>query len=237
MALINCPECNREVSDRATTCPQCGYPLQDFVDSNIDDSNQVINEEENEGSLFEGIVSKYGKNKIAAVKEVHDLLGLSLKEAKDKVDFYHKQNKSSIEAVSFKITKTTNGFYIDENNKMFKYGMFGKEIPFNNIIDVDIYENGSSVTKTSTPSMIGRAAIGSMISPVGTIIGGVTGKKNSVDLINEMKVLISTKDMNNPLITIDLKIPKKTKKDSKDYSKAMKKAQEIEATIRALAYR
>jgi hypothetical protein len=28
MALINCPECNHEISDRAATCPNCGYPLQ-----------------------------------------------------------------------------------------------------------------------------------------------------------------------------------------------------------------
>lgn len=28
MALIICPECRSEVSDRAITCPHCGYPLQ-----------------------------------------------------------------------------------------------------------------------------------------------------------------------------------------------------------------
>lgn len=28
MALINCPECSKEVSDRAATCIHCGYPLQ-----------------------------------------------------------------------------------------------------------------------------------------------------------------------------------------------------------------
>lgn len=28
MALIPCPECSREVSDRAENCPHCGYPIQ-----------------------------------------------------------------------------------------------------------------------------------------------------------------------------------------------------------------
>jgi hypothetical protein len=28
MALINCPECNKEVSDTALTCPNCGYQLK-----------------------------------------------------------------------------------------------------------------------------------------------------------------------------------------------------------------
>lgn len=27
MALINCPECSREVSSAAPTCPACGYPV------------------------------------------------------------------------------------------------------------------------------------------------------------------------------------------------------------------
>ena len=27
MGLINCPECSREVSDRAVSCPQCGLPI------------------------------------------------------------------------------------------------------------------------------------------------------------------------------------------------------------------
>ena len=27
MALINCPECNKEISDKANACINCGYPL------------------------------------------------------------------------------------------------------------------------------------------------------------------------------------------------------------------
>ncbi|MCL4475838.1 MAG: hypothetical protein M1508_06390 [Nitrospirae bacterium] len=27
MALINCPECSKEVSDKAETCPNCAYPI------------------------------------------------------------------------------------------------------------------------------------------------------------------------------------------------------------------
>lgn len=31
MALIKCPECKREVSDRAMSCPSCAYPLEQAV--------------------------------------------------------------------------------------------------------------------------------------------------------------------------------------------------------------
>lgn len=27
MALINCPECRREISDSAVSCPGCGHPI------------------------------------------------------------------------------------------------------------------------------------------------------------------------------------------------------------------
>lgn len=28
MALINCPECGKEISDKAANCPNCAFPLQ-----------------------------------------------------------------------------------------------------------------------------------------------------------------------------------------------------------------
>lgn len=31
MALISCPECNREISDQASYCPQCGYPIAKHI--------------------------------------------------------------------------------------------------------------------------------------------------------------------------------------------------------------
>lgn len=27
MALVKCPECNNEISDKAIACPHCGYPI------------------------------------------------------------------------------------------------------------------------------------------------------------------------------------------------------------------
>lgn len=33
MALINCPDCNGQVSDKATACPHCGLPSRYFVAS------------------------------------------------------------------------------------------------------------------------------------------------------------------------------------------------------------
>lgn len=31
MALIKCPECEQSVSDKASKCPKCGYPIQEYL--------------------------------------------------------------------------------------------------------------------------------------------------------------------------------------------------------------
>ena len=28
MALVKCPECGKEISDKASNCPGCGYPIE-----------------------------------------------------------------------------------------------------------------------------------------------------------------------------------------------------------------
>ena len=32
MALINCPECGKEISDRAYSCPTCGFPIHEYLE-------------------------------------------------------------------------------------------------------------------------------------------------------------------------------------------------------------
>jgi tellurium resistance protein TerD len=50
MALIMCPECSKEVSDRAESCPNCGYPLEQnmkllhkYNDSQFGDQSAINN--------------------------------------------------------------------------------------------------------------------------------------------------------------------------------------------------
>lgn len=35
MALIQCPECGKDVSDAARSCPSCGYPITPTSSSNV----------------------------------------------------------------------------------------------------------------------------------------------------------------------------------------------------------
>ena len=55
MALINCPECSKQISDRARVCPHCGLPFITDYNKNLNknlrlDSNQ--NRKKNESKLY-----------------------------------------------------------------------------------------------------------------------------------------------------------------------------------------
>lgn len=73
MALIKCEECGKEISDKASSCPHCGCPLNQY------DSIQK------ENTLYS--IRLIGTaQKVKEIKLVRELLGCSLKEAKDIVD-------------------------------------------------------------------------------------------------------------------------------------------------------
>ena len=58
MALINCPECNREVSDKAEICPNCGFGVAKYIER----QNKILKiqeEAEKEAYLY---VKKKKKN-------------------------------------------------------------------------------------------------------------------------------------------------------------------------------
>jgi Double zinc ribbon len=41
MPLIQCPDCSQEVSDRAVSCPKCGFPIQEVKP--VDKTPQTVN--------------------------------------------------------------------------------------------------------------------------------------------------------------------------------------------------
>ena len=41
MALIECPECGKMISDKAEHCPNCGFPIQDFLNENKQEEESI----------------------------------------------------------------------------------------------------------------------------------------------------------------------------------------------------
>ena len=53
MAIINCPECSKEISDKAPACPQCGSPTNFNEKNQIHPSiNQDVKYSTNKASFF-----------------------------------------------------------------------------------------------------------------------------------------------------------------------------------------
>ena len=55
MALVKCPECTRQVSNRAIACPQCGFPTSQSS-SPISTSLPAFDTSDNEGTLKHGLL-------------------------------------------------------------------------------------------------------------------------------------------------------------------------------------
>ena len=72
MALIRCPECGKEISNKAEACPNCGYPIE-----SLGKAKHIINEE------YAVILENAGVNKVKAIRDVREVTGLGLKEAKE----------------------------------------------------------------------------------------------------------------------------------------------------------
>lgn len=66
--LIKCPECGKEVSDKATQCIHCGYPLNTgaLQETNYSDINRELNKKQNDTQIANEI-PKYDSSKICPI--------------------------------------------------------------------------------------------------------------------------------------------------------------------------
>ena len=73
MALIKCPECNRDVSDKANVCIHCGYPLHDFQAETISNSQSK--------KVVIPSFKEYSDKKIHVIKIIREITGMDLTNA------------------------------------------------------------------------------------------------------------------------------------------------------------
>lgn len=81
MALIKCPECGKDISDKTKQCIHCGFPLETM---NINKKCTISEKEYDLSSTIEFVDS--GKYKDAFLK-LKDTTGLSIKNCLNIIDF------------------------------------------------------------------------------------------------------------------------------------------------------
>lgn len=87
MALLACPECGGKVSDRATSCPHCGYPMSH---KNPGTNICIVNGVPIDMTEILQIVKEGVNHKIKAIAKYRELTGCGVASAKDFVETLYK---------------------------------------------------------------------------------------------------------------------------------------------------
>lgn len=101
---------------------------------------------------------------------------------------------------------------------------------YSDIADFELLEDGESISQGG----LGRAlAGGALFGGTGAIVGGVTGKRKNKSICNSLKIKVTLKDINNPVVYITF-LNSKTKKDSFVYKTFYKDAQECLSVLQLI---
>lgn len=86
MALIKCPECGKEISDKSDKCIHCGFPLR---------STPIIQENINGKYYDVTFLSDTNIPLIRKVKKLNEITNCGLVQAKEIAQKYHIEQESS----------------------------------------------------------------------------------------------------------------------------------------------
>ncbi len=139
-------------------------------------------------------------------------------------------------------TTGENAIVIDENKakiclaKKESSNISIKIYNFRDILEVEILEDGSSLTKTSRSSQVGGMLIGGLaLGGVGAIIGGLSGKTNTVDKVSNIDLKIIVNDIKTPMHLIKiLQLSDGVKKDAMTYKTSIANARQWSSLITVL---
>jgi hypothetical protein len=136
------------------------------------------------------------------------------------------------EEESFSPTKKIKKYlWVDETRNMWQAPCDKKNkkiYKFSDIMEFECIQDGNSIAKGS---VLSAAAGGFLFGPVGTLVAA--GNKKITGTCSKLQVKISVKNIQNPVVYIDL-IPYEVKKDSDTYKTALKTAEEITTVLQII---
>lgn len=234
MALINCQECGKKISDRAESCPNCGCPiLLSEVEPNSEDRYQNGGEE-NSYTAWTAI-QNVAQN---AIDQRKDSYRATQKVGPVKIDENHmvfqingrvseNGKKSGIIGKSFKglMAVSTMGMSIAAEKAMGSRKKVGANEwhEFSDLISYELIEDDSIITSGG----VGQALVGGVLfGGVGAIAGGITGKRIQKRRVESLYIKATLNSFKNSCVLIPL-ITKPTKTNSKEYKNAFEDAHKI----------
>ena len=119
------------------------------------------------------------------------------------------------------------GIAVDESRNKICLMLFGENneservMSYKDIISVELFEDGVSITKTQRTSQIGGALVGgTLLGGVGALVGGLSGKTQTSGIIRRVDLRIVVNDINAPLHDVKF-LNFESKKDSALYIQAI----------------
>lgn len=171
MALINCPECGKEISDKAKSCPNCGCPIK-------------------EASIESAKEKKEPFPDFPAVMDIGtQITNWKLDAAIDGVYFHSENVITKIPEGNVNVLLHTNGICIQK-------GLSFYYISNQQIINLTITNQERIVSENK--SVIGRAVVGGLLlGPLAAIVGGISGLGTKQKLKGKYYLVINYWDVNS----------------------------------------
>ena len=219
MALINCPECGKEISDKASACPKCGCPIDNIaLPTHIEPKQAypiscsrkigpVQIDERNKMFRINGSIPVNGKKDGVGKTVFKGMMALST---------------MGMSVAAEKIVGGGNKQKV--GNKMW--------CNFSDLINYDLLEDDSVITSGG----VGQALVGgALFGAVGAITGGITATRKSKKKVESLIIKVTLNNFNCPCLMIPL-ITKSTKTNSKEYSNAFNLAHQILSALDVITH-
>lgn len=219
MALINCPECGKEISDKAPACPKCGCPIENIALPTYIKPEQaypisctrkigpVQIDERNRMFRINGSIPVNGKKDGVGKTVFKGMMAFST---------------MGMSVAAEKIVGGGNKQKV--GNKMW--------YNFSDLINYDLLEDDSVVTSGG----IGQALVGgALFGAAGAIAGGITATRKSKKKIESLIIKITLNNFSCPCLMLPL-ITKSTKTNSKEYSNAFNLAHQILSALDVITH-
>lgn len=163
--------------------------------------------------------------RLAAEKQSRETLYLSHGHTRDDMIFNSTRTKSIV---------------IDEpKQSVFLYSIGNtanvRQVAFSEIMQVDLHEDGESISTTSGGASIGRAVLGrALFGVAGEVIGGTTARRTtkSVGFVDLIELRLQIKDIKNPIWDMRL-LSTRIARSSRDYEIISTQARACAASLNA----
>ena len=248
MAIIKCPECGKEFSDKAVACPNCGCPIDAVLNSLAESSPSGGGEYPEETSVSEKMMGLVQNGVSAVIEANKNAIRPTKNIGPIQIDENHQKfringsvpmngKKSGIGKTMFKgvMAMSTMGLSVAAEKLVGgnKQHVGNKEwLDYSDLLNYELLEDDSIVTSGG----VGQVLIGgALFGGFGAVSGGITANRTQKKKIESLYVKATVNNFSSPCIMIPL-ITKPTKTNSKEYETAFNLAHQILSALDVITH-